>query len=159
MLKRFVVLGLMAGAMGLYSTKAEAAFITGQLDFFTTSFAVNNATGTSVSKDQANAIDFATLFTGLTPTPGTAGNFLVGGATGSFLTAGIVPGTTTGTIQDFSFSGSGNGNYPVPPISGFQLIGSPSFSFSMSSLIVTTQTSSNLSVTGFGTLTLSADAG
>jgi hypothetical protein len=153
MFKRVLVLGILAGSMVFHSTKAEAAFITGQLNFFTASDTVI-ASGAETTKDAATAIDFVTLFSGTVPTPGTSGTFLVSGATGSFATAGIIPGVTGGTINDFSFSGPGNSNYPLPPISGFQLIGLPSFSFDLSGLSVTAQNSVNLSLTGFGTLTL-----
>lgn len=159
MLKHVVTVGLLAGALALPG-KAEAAFITGTLNFTANSFVVNSS-GTDVAKNDPTAvgIDFTS---DANPSPGTAGAFLVTSASGSFASAGIT-GTilspcctlgTVGAINDFSFAGTGNASFPLPPISGFQVIVSPSFSFDLQSVTVTQQDGSFLSILGFGTLNL-----
>ena len=158
MLKHVVTVGLLAGALALPG-KAEAAFITGTLNFGVNSFVVNSS-GTSVAKNDptATGIDFTS---NSSPSAGSPGTFVVTAATGSFLSAGITPlvvspccSGTTGTINDFSFAGTGNASFPLPPIAGFQLISSPSFSFNLSSVTVTEQDANFLSILGTGTLNL-----
>lgn len=153
MLKRASTVAMMVGALAMAST-AHAAFIQGELDIAGNVAAVDSS-GNPVAKNLATALDFLP-FNSTTPTPGVAGQFGVTLALGDFATAGIVglPVPTTGTIKDFTFSGLGNGNYPNAPLTQFQLISSPSFSFLLSSISITTQNSTAIGLQGLGTLFL-----
>ena len=130
--------------LGLTPPAAEAGPITGSFSIFGNFLAVNATTGAPVSLEQATGIDFTSLFS-MAPSPGVAGSFLVGSATGSF--APLVG--TVGTIQDLSFLGSGTTLFPAAPIPFFQTLAS-GVSFSLTSIAVTTQNASTLSLLGNG---------
>lgn len=104
--------------LGLSAQPAQATPITGAFSIFGNFLPVNGATGAVTSLNAATGINFLTLF-GSTPNPG-PGQFLVTSASGNF--SGL-PGQL-GSIQSFSFAGSGSAAFPNPnvvgPLVGFQ---------------------------------------
>jgi hypothetical protein len=52
-------------------------------------------------------------------TPGVAGPIVSGDASGSFLA--LLPNGTVGSLKDFSFTGTGNAQFPLAPIASFEL--------------------------------------
>jgi len=145
----------MAGALAIGAApKAEAAPITGNLQIAASARFVIGATGAAATINTATGLDFNDG----SASPGVSGTFIVlaAGNTGSFTT---VPNLTTGQIKDFTFlgagTGSGVGNFPSPPVSQFQVITSPSFTFLLQGIAGVVQTGNNfLGVTGFGLMTL-----
>ncbi|HET9358529.1 MAG TPA: PEP-CTERM sorting domain-containing protein [Vicinamibacterales bacterium] len=99
--------------LGVNVLPAEAGPITGGFSITGNFLPVNGVTGAVTSLSQATGIDFLALF-GSTPTPGTAGQFLVNSAAGDF--GGLLGGL--GTIRDISFAGPGSGNFPNPNVVG-----------------------------------------
>ena len=76
---------------------------------------VNNATGAVVPVLTSNALDFEVI--GNTPTPGQPGMFVVNNSSGDFAGLGNCPfACTFGFIEDFTFTGPGNANYPALPL-------------------------------------------
>lgn len=151
MLKRAgVTLALAALMFGLSARPAQATPITGGFSIFGNFLPVNGITGAVTSLSAATAIDFLALF-GSTPSPGTAGQFLVSSASGSF--SGLVG--ALGTIEDLSFAGPGSTSFPNPNVSGplvsFQhVLGT---TFTLTSLGSTSvQTSNGISMLTFGGL-------
>jgi hypothetical protein len=147
MLKRVTfVTALVGAAFALAAAPAQAALITGS---FSTSggsvgtFApVDGQTGTVTSLGTATGLDFTTT---TTATPGTAGEFVIGlGPTGDF--TGL--NGTVGTISDFTFTGTGSGNYPTVSIPGFETFAG--FTFDLTSIGVTSQTDATLDLLGSG---------
>lgn len=106
-------LALAALLFGLTASPAHATPITGAFSIFGNFLPVNGVTGAVTSLSTATGIDFLALF-GSTPTPGTAGQFLVSAASGNFsgLTGAL------GTIEDFSFAGPGSTNFKNPNVVG-----------------------------------------
>jgi|SwirhisoilCB2_FD_contig_111_1228260_length_919_multi_12_in_0_out_0_1 hypothetical protein len=147
MLKRFTfVTALVGAAFALAAAPAQAALITGSFSTSSggvgTFLPVNGQTGASTSLGTATGLDFTT--TGLS-TPGTAGAFVIGvGSTGDF--AGL--GNTNGTINDFTFTGTGSANYPTLSIPGFETFSG--FTFDLTSIGVTSQTDATLDLLGSG---------
>ncbi len=127
--KARVTVALAALLFGLTASPAHATPITGAFSIFGNFLPVNGVTGAVTSLSSATGIDFLALF-GSTPTPGTAGQFLVSAASGSFsgLTGAL------GTIQDFSFAGAGSTNFKNPnlvgPIFAFQNVLGTTFTLS-----------------------------
>jgi hypothetical protein len=114
MLKRAgLTVALAALLFGLSTTPAQATPISGAFSIFGNFLPVNGVTGAVTSLSSASGIDFLALF-GSTPSPGTAGQFLVSAASGNF--SGLVGGL--GTIEDISFSGIGSTNFPNPNVVG-----------------------------------------
>lgn len=105
------------------------------------------AGGTQVALGSATGLDFTTL--GLL-TPGTPGLFHVDNSTGNFSALYNL----TGSISDFSFTGSGTASYPAVPLTAFQLISSPAFSFDLMSLAINQQTDDLLTLSGTGILNM-----
>jgi hypothetical protein len=114
MVKRATVTVVLTALLfGLSARPAQATPITGAFSIFGNFLPVNGITGALTSLSAATGIDFLALF-GSTPSPGTAGQFLVSSASGNF--SGLVGGL--GTIEDFSFAGSGSTSFPNPNIAG-----------------------------------------
>ena len=86
--------------------------------------------GTSVAN--ATRLDFEAL--GGVPTPGTAGPFTVGDASGSF--AAILG--ATGLIKDFTYSGPATAGFPVPTITSFEDVASGTVTVDLVSLTFVT---------------------
>jgi hypothetical protein len=59
-------------------------------------------------------------------------------------------GRLTGAMQDFAFRGPAQANYPIPPITGFEILTAPVFSFDLLSVMVTGQTANELNLNGTG---------
>jgi hypothetical protein len=153
-MKRFVLIGMMAAAMAVVGTpKAEAAPITGQLDFAARAGFVIGATGAAATIGTATGLDFLTIVPPVNSSPGVPGGFLVIGATGAFATAGMTPLVTVGTINDLTFTGAGSANFPTSPIAGFQAA-APGFTFNLTSIASIVQTANFLGILGNGTMTL-----
>lgn len=109
------VLGLVV--LALTATEAMATSLTGGFAIGS-SFRWTDLTGAAgVPLASATAIDFAQ--DGATTHTGT---FFFFGGSGDF--AGLGP---TGTITDFSFTGPGNADFPVPPVLTFEFIGGVTF--------------------------------
>lgn len=107
---------------------------------------VNGATGAAATFVTATGVDFGTG--GLSP--GVNGAFTVTDADGDFA---ILAGTS-GSIMDFSFSGPGSVNFPLPALSGFQSFAAvPTLSFSLTSIAPVLQSSTFLLLSGTGTFT------
>jgi hypothetical protein len=138
-----VVIGLCAAG------PAQAALLTGGLSVSSVSCGngcnsvLPVAGGVQVALGSATGLDFTT--TGAL-TAGVAGNFHVDNSTGDF----SVLYNLAGTVRDFTFTGAGTGSYPAIPITGFQLISSPSFSFDLQTLAVDQQTNNLLTLAGTG---------
>jgi hypothetical protein len=138
-----VVIGLCAAG------PAQADLITGGLSLSSASCGngcnsvLPVAGAVQVALGSATGLDFTT--TGLL-TPGTAGLFHVDNSTGNF----SVLYNLSGSIMDFSFAGSGTASYPAVPITGFQLITAPAFSFDLQSLMINQQTDDLLTLSGTG---------
>lgn len=133
--------------LGASVLPADATPITGAMSISGNFKAVNGLTGALTSLGAATGIDFIALM-GTTPTPGTAGQFFVNSATGTFN-----PFTgSTGTIRDFSFAGNGSGNFPNPnivgPLLSFQALGG--LSFTLQSVSIVFQNAGALVLTGTG---------
>lgn len=134
---------------GLMGASAFAAPLAG-------SYSINGAfvpvslAGTETSLGAAEALDFVPeVLPGdvVAPTPGVPGEFLVAQATGDFASlAGL-----SGLIKDLSIVGAGNGNYPMPPIAGFQTVGD--VTFDLATIAVNFQDDEFLILQGTGTFT------
>jgi hypothetical protein len=109
---------------------------------------VDKATGAIVPVLDSNALDFEVV--GNTPTPGTPGVFVVNNSTGDFAGLGNCPGACTfGTIEDFTFIGPGNVNYPALPLASFETVGG--FTFDLLALTsVVPNSNGSLDMTGTG---------
>lgn len=153
MFKRLVILGAMAVALAA-APAAQAAplpLLTGGVSISSIGVGAGlspvvpvDANGTPVATyTGATALDFTT--TGAI-TPGVAGGFRVDGTTGDF---NVLNGLT-GTLRDFTFLGAGGANYPAPPVTGFQVITNPVFSFDLLTVGVTEQSQNLLTLTGTG---------
>jgi hypothetical protein len=81
-----------------------------------------------------------------TPSPGVAGLITTGSAHGDFLT--VVPNGSTGTISDFSFTGTGNTDFPNTPIAVFEAVGGLTFDLNTISVVFQNGSFLNLSGTG-----------
>ena len=122
MLKRMSVLVAVVALMWASAPSAQAALIVGDLSIAGDLVPVNGTSTHSVGT--ATGLDFNIV--GDQPTPGIPGNFLITAADGNF--SGLQ--NTQGLIKDFSFTGAGSANYPLPPITNFELAGS-GFSFDL----------------------------
>ena len=109
---------------------------------------VNNATGAVVPVLTSNPLDFEVI--GNTPTPGVPGIFVVNNSTGDFAGLGNCPfACTFGSIEDFTFDGPGNANYPALPLASFETVGG--FTFDLLSLeSVSPNINGSLDMTGTG---------
>jgi len=147
MLRRFTfVTALVGAAFALAAAPAQAAMITGSFSMSSGGVGiflpVDGATGTSTTLATATGLDFTS--TG-SPTPGTAGSFVIGlGPTGDF--SGLAG--TVGQISDFSFAGSGSVDYPVTTVPSFETFAG--FTFDLTSIGISSQTSSTLDLIGTG---------
>jgi opacity protein-like surface antigen len=144
-MKNIKTLVLAAVSAALLSAPAQAATM------LTGNYSINGAfvpvdlTGSPTSLGSAEAIDFLPLVSDpFTPTPGAAGEFLVGQAQGDF--AHLLG--ETGTIKDIALSGPGNANYPWVPLAGFQMVGD--VRFDLESLTVLQQDDEFLLIQGSG---------
>jgi hypothetical protein len=124
-----------AFTLTMLTTGAFADPIGGSYSIFGNFLPVDGSTGASATIGSATGIDFLNLFSS-TPTPGTAGQFLIGSATGNFSPfLGSV-----GSIKDLSFAGPGSANFPLAPITTFEnVIGASTLTFDLQSLTVTCQ--------------------
>lgn len=155
MFKKFATVGMVAGALAL-ATTSEAALAVGSFSFSavaapgTGPFVPVNGSNGLVSANLAapatTGIDFTT--TGVA-TPGTPGSIAVDNASGNFA---VLTGLT-GTIQDFTFAGAGSANYPVVPISSFEVIGA-NFTFTLNTIGILAQTGTALILEGTGVFNL-----
>jgi hypothetical protein len=128
--------------LGLSSKPVDAAPILGSFSI-TGNFLAVDATGALAPLQSATALDFIDLL-GSTPTPGTAGEFLVNSANGNF--ASLVG--QIGTVSDFSFAGAGSAAFPKTPLLAFQSVGG--LTFDLMSVAIVRQTSAVLNLTGAG---------
>ncbi len=128
---------------------AEASPITGGFSIIGNFKPVNGVTGAVTTLGSATGLDFLALF-GTTSTPGTPGGILVTQGTGTL--SGLTG--ATGTIRDFSFAGLGSANFPTlgVPLVNFQSIGG--LTFTLTSIAVTGQSNSTLSLLGQGILSM-----
>jgi hypothetical protein len=152
MLKRLAIVGVIVAALAVAPAAQALPLLVGGMSLssfgagagLTPLVPVNAAGLVLVSYIGATALDFTT--TG-SATPGVAGEFKVDSTAGNF---NALYGMT-GTIKDFTFSGGAQANYPVPPITGFEMITSPVFSFDLQSVAVLGAPSANLlTLTGTG---------
>ena len=127
---------------------AEASPITGGFSIVGNFIPVNGQTGASSLLGTATGLDFLALFGGSTSSPGTPGTVLVTQGSGSFL--GMQQTLTFGTITDFSFAGLGSTSFPVLPIALFAFPTFNNLTFTLSSVSVTGQSNTNLSLLGQG---------
>lgn len=141
MLKRMSVLVAVVALMWASAPSAQAALIVGDLSIAGDLVPVNGTSTHSVGT--ATGLDFNIV--GDQPTPGIPGNFLITAADGNF--SGLQ--NTQGLIKDFSFTGAGSANYPLPPITNFELAGS-GFSFDLMSTSTVSQTANLLTLLGTG---------
>ena len=143
MLKRMSLLVGVVALMWASAPSAEAALIVGDLSIAGDLVPVNASTGTMTGIGAATGLDFAIL--GSTPTPGVPGNYNVTAADGNF--SGLLG--TNGLIKDFSISGPGTANYPVPTINNFE-VGIGGFSFDLTGTTTVSQTANLLTLLGTG---------
>ena len=144
MLKRMSFSAAVVALMWALAPSAEAAFISGDLSIVGSLVPVNGATGVETSTlATATGLDFT--LSGHVPTPGVAGSFLVNSTSGDF---GVIQGST-GLIKDFSFAGAGSGNFPLFPISSFQVDGS-GFIFDLLGITNIIQSANLLTLQGTG---------
>jgi PEP-CTERM motif len=151
MLKRFTIFGVMIAALAMAPAAQADPFLAGGFSLSSVGAGAGlsplepiSATGAVLpSYVGATALDFTT--TG-TATPGVAGAFRVVSTSGDF---NALYGLT-GAIQDFTFSGLSQTNYPAPPVSGFETIVSPVFSFDLTSVTVGLQNANELDLVGSG---------
>ncbi len=109
--------------LAFFTASAEAAPITGAMSITGNFRPVDGVTGAFSPLGVATGLDFfsGTGANGTGITPGVAGSFLVGAATGDF-SAFL---NQTGSIRDFSFAGAGSTNFPNlgVPLIAFQTVG------------------------------------
>jgi hypothetical protein len=86
-------------------------------------------------------------------TPGVAGPITSGDASGSFLT--LLPNGTPGTLKDFSFIGPGSAQFPLAPITSFELF--PNITFNLTT-ISGTASATFLNLMGVGTFVCTGTA-
>ena len=84
---------------------------------------VDNDTGAQVNVLVSDAIDFRP-FTNVA-NPGDPGQFLVLNASGDFTS--FIGFSSVGTIEDITFIGAGNTDFPAVPVASFQVIGGFTF--------------------------------
>jgi hypothetical protein len=145
-LKAVLMTALVTGLMGVFgasSAKADPQLV-GGYSISGNYLPVIGNTGASTSLLLATGLDFIAL-SGSTPTPGVAGGFMVNSASGDFA---ALNGLTTGLIKDFTFTGPGSGNYPIPPILVFESVGG--VTFDLSTVVVTFHDANLLNLTGTG---------
>jgi hypothetical protein len=162
MLKRLTIFGIIIAALAMAPAAQAAPFLTG--GFSLTSMGAGpglkglipiGAGGVALTSfDNATALDFTT-----TGSPGLGpGNFLVTDASLDFRILYGLPGT----IQDFTFRGPAQPNYPIPPptITDFEVmvIASKTFSFDLTSVMFTGQTANELNINGTGVFHLTGFA-
>jgi hypothetical protein len=146
MLKRVTfVTALVGAAFALATAPAQAATITGSFSMTSgigSFLPVNGETGASTSLGTATGLDFTA--TGLS-SAGTAGTFLIGALpTGDF--SGLTG--TVGTINDFTFTGTGSSDYPTLSIPSFETFAG--FTFDLTSVGISSQTDATLDLLGSG---------
>lgn len=122
MMKKVLLAGLAALVIAAAPQAAQAAPIVGDFSKTGNFVPVNGVTGAQTALGVATGIDFLLLASN-TPSPGTAGEFLVNSATGDF---GFLLGST-GSVKDFSFAGMGSANFPTAPIASFEFINGLTF--------------------------------
>jgi len=154
MVKRLAVFAFVIGALAVGSGRAEAVAITGSLSLSAQPAAPGQSPVVPISGNgilatigTATGIDFAPG-PGNAPTPGVNGSYQVDSvsAGSSFMAAGLLG--TTGTIKDFSFSGS-TASYPGVPITTFES-GAAGFQFDLLSITSATQVAPFINITGTG---------
>lgn len=151
MLKRLAVLGLVVAALAVAQPTQAAPFLTGGFSFSSINTGRQSVFPIAPSGDPlgtfigATRLDFSD--TG-SANPGTAGSFEVDDFTGDF---SVLAGTS-GQIKDFTFLGSGNSNYPYPPITGFEVIATALYSFDLELIVIDLQMGTSLVLSGSGTL-------
>ena len=153
--QRGVVL-LAALALTLGAVSAEAGPITGSFSVAGDFLPVYGNTGATVL--DANGVPTFESATGINflnldgTDPGSTGEFFV---VNTFASAG---GTndfsalrwTTGTIRDFTFSGTGSAAYPNVPIVGFESFSLGDLTFDLESIRINYQDANTLSLSGTG---------
>ena len=151
MLKRLTICGVVLVALSVAPLAQAAPFLAGGFSLSSvgagagaTPLVPVDATGATLTSFLgATALDFTT--TG-SATPGVAGAFRVDSTSSDF---NVLYGLT-GDIKDFTFSGATQGSYFAPPITGFQMISSPVFSFDLLSVGILAQSEHLLTLTGTG---------
>jgi hypothetical protein len=115
MLKHFRIAGLIVAMAGVSTLAAEAGPIQGDFSITGNFLPVSGQTGVKTTLALATGLDFINFF-GTTATPGVAGIVNVNAASGDFspLTG------TSGTIKDFTFSGTGSTKFPTVSVLSFQ---------------------------------------
>lgn len=136
MFKRLRITALLSGLVLAGAMSAEAAPIQGGFSITGNFLPVIGATGASSSLGLATGLDFIN-FIGSAATPGVAGAVAVNSASGDFLSfLGA-----SGTMQDFTFSGSGSALYPSPAMLAFQQFPGGGLTFDLLSIGVVFQSS------------------
>lgn len=148
MLRKLCLSSLVAVLFGAFASSAEAIPITGEFSKTGIFEPFSCSAGVCVQSTlgAATAIDVTTM-TG-TPSPGVNGPITAGSATGDFLTVLDLNGDV-GSMRDFSFAGTGSGNFPVAPLLSFEVF--PNLTFNLATLAVVSQSSSVLVLQGTGT--------
>jgi len=161
MRKHLVVIGMVAMFGAVAQTAQAASLVFGSISISGAYIPVNvgscgtqlSCQGAMTTLGQATGIDFV-VTNGVT-SPGTAGDYRVGGTTGDFTTAGIISGVNgeMGKIKDISLTGSNVNGFSAAPILLFQLNNSGNFSFDLLNFTFV-QTTNQLDIFGFGTIKL-----
>ena len=151
MFKKLAIVGVIVAAMAVAPAAQAAPFLVGGFSLssvgagagLTPLVPIGAAGAVLTSFTDATALDFTT--TG-SATPGVAGAFRVDSTSGNFnVLYGLI-----GDIKDFTFKSGAQAGYPVPPITGFEMMASPVFSFDLVSVSVLAQSANLLTLTGTG---------
>jgi hypothetical protein len=143
---------LLALFVGVVSTAAQAAPITGSFSKAGGFIPMDYLTGTATTLDLANALDFTQ---GGVANPGDPGTFVVFQATDDF--AVLAPVGAMGLIQDFTFSGGGSADFPAPPVSPFELVLVPLTGLSVDLVSITSVQQTTTTIDIVGTILLRAE--
>jgi hypothetical protein len=151
MLKRLVTIGVCVAALSVAPAAHASPFLGGGISFSSVGAGAGLTPIVPIGPDGA----VVATFTGATAldftstgslTPGLPGTFRVDSTSGDF---NVLYGQL-GTIQDFTFLGAGQANYPVAPIVGLQFIASPFFAFDLLTVNVQEQSANLLTLVGTG---------
>jgi len=147
MVNRFKTVGVMSTVfVAALSASANAAVLTGGFSItgFFNPYTCTASGCVSAGLAGSTAVDVTTMSG--TNTPGVAGPITSGDASGTL--GALIPNGTTGSLKDFSFSGPGSADFPLAPITSFELF--PAVTFNLAS-ISGTVSASFLNLTGTGT--------
>ena len=152
MLRKFGVFGLAGALVIAVGASAEAVQLTGEFSKTGVFEPFACAAGVCIQSDLVSSTAVDVTAVAGTPTPGVAGPITGGSATGDFLALGL--NGALGTMEDFSFAGLGNAQFPLPPLATFELFGGIPLTFALNTVSVTSQSANVLVLEGTGLFTV-----